>query len=794
VSNWQIPQAIDLPRWYREIVQHYTPESEGTAVAQILWHRGISDRESLLAFLDEKNYTPTTPFDFGQEMNFAIKRLREALSRREKVTIWGDFDADGVTATSVLWEGLGQFFPPSLQLDYYIPDRLTESHGLNRKGIDTLFEKGTKLIVTCDTGSTNLIEIEYANHLGIDMIITDHHTLPDDRPEVVALINPRYFIETHPLYHLSGVAVAYKLVEAMYLTLPDIPEQPLENLLDLVAIGLIADLVQLQGDCRYLARRGIQQLQKQSQNPTRPGVAKLLELCRKNGDRPTDISFGLGPRINAVSRIHGDAHFCVELLTSRDVQRCHELAEQAELTNSRRKEIQQDLLKQVKKKLERIDLSTTHVIILEDPQWPAGILGLVAGQIAQEYYRPTVLLSTSEEESVADAGSVLAKGSARSIRNIDLYQLVTSQSHLLHRFGGHPFAAGLSLSVENLPLFREGINQQARQLGMDLTSFSPLVEVDLVVTVQQLGQELFRELRLLEPCGMGNLTPKLLMRNSWFTNIQQVSTQDLKGKKIAYPRVTFEIHDDSSDRGFPGIWWGHYKEEIIEGIRYDVASELDFNPHLDRYEIRILHLQPHVEDSLDFLSALDQDFILDWRHQNISDRISHLHPYLLLDCPSNWTKLYREYQEALTRQQPLALAYSSPAISAAREIWKNLVGIAKYLSRTGESIPARQLREKLEISDRLLQLGLQVLAENGIEVVNEQGNLSFRRREKPQVNEHKIEQWLGAIAEELFLRQYFAIVPVETMKNLLDAMITEGINTHEKPSLDSERRPDRDWD
>jgi single-stranded-DNA-specific exonuclease len=794
VSNWQIPQAIDLPRWYLEIVQHYTPESEGAAVAQILWHRGISDRESLLAFLDEKTYQPTTPFDFGQEMNFAIKRLRQARSRGEKVTIWGDFDADGVTATSVLWEGLGQFFLPSLQLDYYIPDRLTESHGLNRKGIDTLFKKGTKLIVTCDTGSTNLIEIEHANHLGIDIIITDHHTLPDDRPEVVALINPRYFIETHPLYHLSGVAVAYKLVEAMYLTFPDIPEQPLENLLDLVAIGLIADLVQLQGDCRYLARRGLQQLQKQSQNLTRPGVAKLLEFCRRNGDRPTDISFGLGPRINAVSRIHGDAHFCVELLTGRNAQRCHELAEQAELANSRRKEIQHDLLKQVKKKLERIDLSTTHVIILEDPQWQAGILGLVAGQIAQEYYRPTVLLSTSEEESVADAERIIAKGSARSIRNIDLYQLVASQSHLLHRFGGHPFAAGLSLPIENLPLFCEGINQQARQLGIDLTSFSPLVEVDLVVTVQQLGQSLFRELRLLEPCGMGNPTPKLLTRNSWFTNIQQVSTKDLKGRKVAYPRLTFEIHDDSSDRGFPGIWWGHYKEKLIEGIRYDVASELDFNPHLDRYEIRILHLQPHVQHSLEFIPAIDRDFLLDWRNQKMSDRCSNLHPYLLLDCPSNWTRIYREYQEALTRQKPLALAYSSPAIAAAREIWKNLAGIAKYLSRTGESIPAQQLREKLEISDRLLQSGLQVLAENGIEVGNEQGNLFFRRREELQVNEEKIEQWLAAIAEEIFLKQYFATVPVETMKNLLDAMITEGINTPEKPSPDSDLRPDRDWD
>ncbi len=194
---------------------------------------------------------------------------------------------------------------------YYIPNRLTESHGLSRQGIDILNAKNCRLIVTCDTGSTNLNEIEYARSLGMDVIVTDHHTLPVDRPPVVAIINPRYLERDHPLATLSGVAVAFKLVEAFYQTLPELPRKPLEELLDLVAIGLIADLVELRGDCRYLAQRGIEQLQKQSrpETVTRPGVAKLLEFCKRSGDRPTDISFGLGPRINAVSRIQGTLIF-----------------------------------------------------------------------------------------------------------------------------------------------------------------------------------------------------------------------------------------------------------------------------------------------------------------------------------------------------------------------------------------------------------------------------------------------------------------------------------------------------
>ncbi len=339
-------------------------------------------------------------------MQLAVKRLQQARNNNEKVAIWGDFDADGITSTAVLWDGLGQFFTKNTQLTYYIPNRLTESHGLNIPGIENIHQQGCQLIVTCDTGSTNIEEIIYANDLGIDIIVTDHHTLLPERPPVAALINPRNLPDSHQLFHLSGVAVAYKLVEALYLSFPEIPQQPLEDLLDLVAVGLIADLVQLSGDCRYLAQVGIQQLQQDFKKPPfsrrRPGVGRLLELCQKNGDRPTDISFGLGPRINAVSRIQGDARFCVELLTSSDRKRVSELAEETELANTRRKSLQKDVARHVTQKLSQMDLSTTSVIVLADPQWSVGVLGLVAGQVAQDTGRPTILLSTEVVEEAEE--------------------------------------------------------------------------------------------------------------------------------------------------------------------------------------------------------------------------------------------------------------------------------------------------------------------------------------------------------------------------------------------------------
>ncbi|MGL5032255.1 MAG: single-stranded-DNA-specific exonuclease RecJ, partial [Microcystaceae cyanobacterium] len=502
-------------------------------------------------------------------MKQAIQRLQQAREKGEKIVIWGDFDADGITATSVLWEGLGQFFSQGEKLGFYIPNRLRESHGLNMTQLERFKNAGVGLIITCDTGSTNLKEIDYAQQLGIDLIITDHHTLPDQRPPVVAIINPRYFAEDHPLYHLSGVAVAYKLVEAWYETLPNIAEKPLENLLDLVAIGLIADLVQLTGDCRYLAQKGLQKLRQQANVFNRPGVATLLKFCQKSGDRPTDISFGIGPRLNAISRIQGDAAFAVELLTSGDEKRCSQLATETELANTRRKELQKIVVKQAQKQLENLDLSTTGIIILNDEQWPSGILGLVASQIAQEYGKPALLLTNRENVAV---------GSARSVRGINLYELLKSQQHLMIGFGGHPLAAGLSLPLENLPLFKEAINQQLWQQYPDLINLQPQIDIDLTVTVADLGKALFKELSLLEPYGMGNPVPKLRLNNCKFDQVWNKKMRDTKGKQVQYVRTYFLLTDDTVTAGFPGIWWGHNRDEIPLDQACDLVVELDYNP------------------------------------------------------------------------------------------------------------------------------------------------------------------------------------------------------------------------
>ncbi|ACB51773.1 single-strand-DNA-specific exonuclease [Crocosphaera subtropica ATCC 51142] len=775
-SQWEVLPIVSLPAWFLDIVNSYCTDSQGIYAAQLLWHRGIQTPEELQGFLDANYYYPLSPFEFGCEMKLATKRLEVAMNNQEKVTIWGDFDADGITATSVLWEGLGQFFIPHLQLNYYIPNRATESHGLNIPGIKKLADEGTKLIVTCDTGSTNIEEINYANSLEIDIIVTDHHTLPNDRPNVVSIINPRYFYEDHPLFSLSGVAVAYKLVEALYLSFPEIPESPLENLLDLVAIGLIADLVELKGDCRYLAQQGLKKLQQQLKNTTRPGVAHLLNLCKRGGDRPTDISFGIGPRINAISRIQGDAHFAVELLTSKDEERCKELAFETELANTRRKSLQKDIKKNVEKKLQMLDLSTTQVIVLEDPQWQSGVLGLVAGQIAQEYGRPTILLTTAETEKMSESDLKLARGSARSVYNIDLYKLVASQRDLLHKFGGHPFAAGLSLPVENLSLFRENINRKLRQEIIDLNTLSSTIQADLVVTVSQLGQSLFRELKLLEPYGMGNPVPRLLIQNCWFEALGNQNIRDAKNNKIKYIKTKFDIYDNSVDEGFPGIWWEHYQEELPQGKnkRCDAIVELDYNTYgKGRYEVRLIEVRESLKTHEYQSIKTNQITLIDYRNQDQVNE-SYLELEQLSSCPVSWDELYKKYQTSINNQHDLALNYSYDEQFNPSEMIKQLIGIAKYLNRTQKTITKEQLKEKLLLSDRTLNLALEFLEKIGFLIIQEDQTIQIETTthlsQEYYLSQKKL---IDTLQEEHFKRKYFTQVPVETLQQLL---VSESLN------------------
>jgi single-stranded-DNA-specific exonuclease len=769
--DWQLKPQQTPPDWLIALIQERLPSSSGQVAAQLLWQRGLRDPEVALAFLDSTHYQPASAWAFGVEMEQAVARLQQARDRQETVFIWGDFDADGITATAVLWEGLGQFFVPNKTLYFTIPNRLSESHGLSKAGIKAIAAQGAQLIVTCDTGSADQAEIEYAQQLGIDVIITDHHTLPSDRPTVAAFLNPRTFPVEHPLANLSGVAVAYKLIEALYDKFPQIPEEPLEQLLDLVAIGLIADLVKLTGDCRYLAQQGLLRLKQQLEHPTRPGIAKLLKLCRKNGDRPSDIAFGLGPRINAISRIHGDARDGVELLTSRDPIRAGQLAEAAEWTNVCRKEVQERVLHEAKAQLNRLDLEATAVIVLNDPQWPVGILGLVASHLAQTYGRPAILLSQAE---TTEEKPQILRGSARSVMGIDLYGLLGQQAHLMHRFGGHPLAAGLSLPAENLPLFTASINQSFRQhIGQQT---APALEIDLDLCLADMvpnqGADLFRELLQLEPYGMGNPAPRILLRNCWLENRRSSGYQTVGDRKLRYQKTQFHLRDESTSTLFPGIWWGHRADELPTGC-CDVVVELDHGQFRQQshYHARLVAIRP-TEDSGIHHQDVTEPWLLDWRQQ--SALIQPLPEVLPLPhSPKGWEELEMWAQQATTHQQKLALAYQTSVRSTAALKWQQLVGLVKYAARTGHCVTLTQIQERLAVSERSLLLGIAALKAVGFDIAIQAETMTAQEQPRSLAEVKStvlqtIQHFLDAVAEEHFQQEYFQRAPVAQLQQILE--------------------------
>ncbi|MGL5877130.1 MAG: DHHA1 domain-containing protein, partial [Xenococcaceae cyanobacterium] len=484
---------------------------------------------------------------------------------------------------------------------------------------------------------------------------------------------------------------------------------------------------------------------------------------------------------------------CVELLTLRDREAIEGLAQAAELANTRRKSIQKKVLEDVKKKLERIDLSTTSVIVLEDPQWQGGVLGLVAGQIAQEYGRPTILLSSGVEDEEAEnsvnsvetrrdlrplppqslpaardlaslpSEYLLARGSARSVNNIDLYELVKSQEHLLHRFGGHPFAAGLSLPVENISLLRDGLNQQLKQ-KIDVSSLSSVITVDLIITVAELeqsdGMDLFRELKLLEPCGMGNPAPKLLIQNCWFSNTwTQYKGKDLRGKEIQYTKTTFNIWDKTASQGFPGLWWEHKKEELPQEQNCDAIVELDYNAFKKRYEIRLLDVRPSTKNEQLDSKVVKIELFRDRRHDDLNSKLQTL----LFGCTS-WDELQKNYQQAILAGQTLTLNHSLTEPVSPEETWQTLVGIAKYLSRTSKNVTKTQLKEKLSLSDRTLELGIKALARSGFvcHYQNKSWYFSYSTQISSEAQNAKT-TFLEALEEEQFQRQYFSQVPLSIL-------------------------------
>ena len=494
-------------------------------------------------------------------MNNAVERTLLAIGSDETICIWGDFDVDGQTSTALLVQTL-----KSLDADvtYHIPIRAVSSHGVHLPELTEIIDRGTNLVITCDTGITAHEAVEYAKSRGVDFVITDHHDLGETLPDAVAVVDPKMLPGEHPLANLAGVGVAYKLAEALLDNKPQTTDDKSsvvrhlssDELLDLVALGLIADVALLKGETRSLAQKGLAALRETK----RLGLQTIMDMAGIQSETVNEetIGFTFAPRLNALGRL-GEANPAVELLTTSDPVRARVLAAQLEGLNSQRRLLTSQVYRAAEAQLrEDPSLLEQPAIVLGHPSWPGGVVGIVASRLKDRYNKPVILLNTAEGEP--------ARGSARSIEGLHITEAIAAQKDLLLGFGGHPMAAGMSLAQENLPAFRKRLGATIEAMLGDVVYDEPSLQIDAWLPLDELTIDLAETIEQLAPFGAGNPSLTFASRNVQLKAVAKI------GKTQEHLRLNIE---DEGGNTNSILWWNGIDDELPEtGSKIDLAYSL----------------------------------------------------------------------------------------------------------------------------------------------------------------------------------------------------------------------------
>jgi single-stranded-DNA-specific exonuclease len=517
-------------------------------IASLLVNRGFDDIDKAKEFLYTHDQEFHDPF-LLEDMEKVVNRINDAIANNEKLLVFGDYDADGVSSTTVMVTALREI---GAQVEFYIPNRFTEGYGPNENAFRLAKEKGYSVIITVDTGISALHEAKVAKELEIDLIITDHHEPGPLLPEAYAIIHPKKETCSYPFDDLAGVGVAYKVAHAL------LGKNP-EHLLEVAAIGTIADLVPLVGENRLLASKGIQKMKHTS----RAGLKALLQKCGVELHTVTEetIGFSIGPRINAVGRLD-NADPAVHLLMTEDTEEAKMLAEELESCNKERQQIvtqiTEEAIMQVEEKYPPEDNS---FIIVEGHNWNAGVIGIVASRLVDRFYRPTIVLSLDEEKG-------LAKGSARSIAGFDLFENLSVCRDILPHFGGHPMAAGMTLKMDDVQELRERMNRKALEILTE-EDYTPITEVDIECKVEEVTLDTIEQLEMLAPFGVANPKPKVLVKDVLPQQIRQI------GNKSNHLKLIIEQEGSSLD--CVGFGFGETYQHLSPAASLDVLGELSIN-------------------------------------------------------------------------------------------------------------------------------------------------------------------------------------------------------------------------
>jgi single-stranded-DNA-specific exonuclease len=524
-------------------------------MGHLLFHRDIKTESAAKRFFRPMLNELIDPF-LMNDMDVAVDRLNDAMGRKERIMVYGDYDVDGCTAVALVYKFLQQFYS---NMEYYIPDRYEEGYGISKKALDYAAEQGVKLIIVLDCGIKAIEEIAYAKSLGIDFIICDHHVPDDVMPCAVAILNPKRVDSTYPFKHLCGCGVGFKFMQA-FAKNNGIPFSQLIPLLDFCAVSIAADIVPVLGENRILAYHGLKQL---NQNPS-VGLKSIIEICGLTGRELTmsDIIFKIGPRINASGRVQNGTE-TVDLLVEKDFQKALTEAMHINEYNELRKDIDKQMTEEANQIVERLE-SQEHqpAIVLYDEGWKKGVVGIVASRLTEIYYRPTVVLSCQDG---------IASGSARSVAGYDIYDAIKSCRDLLENFGGHTYAVGLSLRVENIPLFRRRFQDYVSSHILPEQT-EALREIEAELDFKDINKKLLNELKRLAPHGPNNPKPLFCTRH-----VYDYGTSKVVGKQQEH--IKLELVDSKSSNVMNGIAFGqsaaaHY---IKSKCSFDIVYTIEEN-------------------------------------------------------------------------------------------------------------------------------------------------------------------------------------------------------------------------
>ncbi len=542
-KKWQIYETDE-----NKIKQMEEKYGINKLLATILVNRNITKEEDIRLFLEPTRNDFHDPF-LMTDMKKAVDRIIQAIKSQEKITIYGDYDVDGITSITVLKSFLQE---RGMEVDTYIPNRLEEGYGLNKEAIGKIVKKGCQLMITVDCGISAVNEIAYANSLGIETIVTDHHEPGNQLPQAIAVIDNKRKDSQYPFRELAGVGVVFKFIQAIGMTL-GLKEEEYLKYLDIVCVGTISDIVPLVNENRVIAKLGLL-LIGQTKNI---GLRSIILSSGYNKIDSNSISFGIAPRINACGRM-GKAEEALELLLCKNINYANELTQKLNNHNRVRQETEKSIFENAVQQIEQEHLDQNNAILVGGENWHHGVIGIVSSKITEMYFKPSILLSFEEDG--------MGKGSGRSIPGFDLHEALTQCSDTIEKFGGHSMAVGVTVRKSQFLKFKEKFEQIASNAHID--EMLPVIQVDSKIDVKDINKEMVESLKRLEPFGEGNRMPVFLFKNLKIDSIRALS----EGKHL---KLT--LKDNNTIISAIGFNLGYLTEDYRIGDKIDVVGVLEIN-------------------------------------------------------------------------------------------------------------------------------------------------------------------------------------------------------------------------